>query len=86
MPELRIQLTILALVAAMVLAGAIGLKQRVGAVMLALLSFVWLTVDVEFEGGLIVKLTKTHGLVVADLVGLLGLVCAFALWWRLRRR
>ena len=87
MPDLRILLTIGSLLAAMVLAGVIGYRQAlVFAVMLALLSFVWLTVDKDFEGAHLLRLSATHSVVTGDLPGLFAFVCAVALWWRLRRR
>jgi hypothetical protein len=84
-PELRLVLTALALMAAMVLSAVVGRRQRVGAVLLALLSFVWLTIDRSFEGAVIVEVSSRHGLVVSDLVGLAGLSGAAWLWWRGRR-
>lgn len=85
MPELRIVLTGLALVVAMVLAGVIGWRQRIGSIVLALLSFVWFTVDRDFEGSVLVKFSATHGIVAADLVGIAGFVASALLWWRLQR-
>ena len=86
MSELRVALTIAALVLAMVLAVAVGLRHRIGAVLLSLLSIVWLLVDQFFEGPDLVEITKAHGLVASDLVGLAGLLVSVALWVRLHRR
>lgn len=86
MPELRIALTIVALAAAMLVAGAIGRRQRSGIVVLALLSFVWLTLDHDFEGGVLVTITSHNGITVSDLVGIAGLLVCIVLWLRLRRR
>lgn len=84
MAELRIVLTVLALLAAMVLAGVVGLRRRIGIVLLALLSFVWLTLDKDFEGAVIVTITSHNGVTVSDLVGLAGFVVCVVLWRRLR--
>lgn len=85
MPELRIVLTVLALLAAMLIAGLIGLRQRLGIAVLALLSFVWLTVDKDFEGGVLLTVARHNGLTVADLVGIAGFLVCVVLWWRGRR-
>jgi hypothetical protein len=85
-PELRLITTALLLAAAMVLAGVIGRRQRIGIVLLVLLSVVWLTVDRDWEGGVIVVISQTHGFTTADIVGVAGLGWAFWLWWRSRRR
>jgi hypothetical protein len=85
-PELRLVLTAFALIAAMVLAGFIGARQRSGIVLLALLCFVWFTVDREFEGGVLVTISSTHGLVSSDFVGIAGLAVAAWLWVRSVRR
>jgi hypothetical protein len=85
MPELRLVLTALALIAAMVLSAVVGRRQRVGIVLLVLLSFVWLTIDRYFEGGVILVVSSHHGLVTSDLVGIAGLGVAVWLWVRSRR-
>jgi hypothetical protein len=86
MHDLRIVLTVLALVASMVLCGVLGLRQRLAIVVLALLSFVWLTLDSDFEGGVLISFTSYNGLTASDLVGIAGFVACVVLWWRLRRR
>jgi hypothetical protein len=86
MHDLRIVLTVLALLASMALCGVLGLRQRLPIVVLALLSFVWLTLDSEFEGGVLISFTNHNGLTASDLVGVAGLVACVVLWWRLRRR
>lgn len=86
MHDLRIVLTVLALLGAMVLSGVLGLRQRAGVVVLALLSFVWLTLDDDFEGGVLITLTSHNGLTASDLVGVAGFVVCLVLWLRLRRR
>lgn len=85
MPELRIVLTVVALVAAMVLAGALGVRQRSGALILALLGFVWLTLDNRFEGAVLLTVSDHNGLTAADLVGLAGIGAAGFELFRLRR-
>ena len=82
MAEARIIITALALVVAMVLAGWIGRRQRAGAVVLALLGIAWLTVDHDFEGGVLFTVTEYHGLVTSDLVGLAAIGTAIWLWLR----
>lgn len=85
MTELRLVLTALALAAAMVLAGVVGRRQRIGSVILALLALVWLAADHGFEGAVLLTVTQTHGLTSTDLIGLAGLGVAIWLWFRLRR-
>jgi hypothetical protein len=86
MHDLRIVLTVLALLGAMVASGVLGLRQRAAIVVLALLSFVWLTLDSDFEGGVLVTFTAHNGLTASDLVGVAGFVACVLLWLRLRRR
>lgn len=85
MAELRVFLTAGALLVAMMLSGMIGWRQRAGAVLLALLGFVWLTVDRDFEGGTLIRFSSHNGLTESDLVGVVGIVFAAVLWWRARR-
>jgi hypothetical protein len=82
--EARIVITALALVAAMLIAGWIGRTQRAAAILLALLGIAWLTVDHEFEGGVLFTVTEHHGLVTSDLVGIAAIGAAIWLWLRLR--
>lgn len=84
MAEARIVITALALVAAMLIAGWIGRTQRAAAILLALLGIAWLTVDHEFEGGVLFTVTEHHGLVTSDLVGIAAIGAAIWLWLRLR--
>jgi hypothetical protein len=84
MAEARIIVTALALVAAMLLAGWVGRAHRAAAVLLALLGIVWLTVDHDFEGGVLFTVTEHHGLVTSDLVGIAAIGAAIGLWVRLR--
>lgn len=46
----------------MALAAWIGRRQRIGTSILALLSFVWLTVDRGWEGGIVVVVDARQGL------------------------
>ena len=79
--ELRQALTVTALVLAMLLSGVIGVRQRIGTLTLALISFAWLTVDAKWEGGTLIHLSHSHALTRADLVGFAGLaVAAWQLW------
>ena len=84
MHDLRIVLTVLALLGAMVLSGVLGLRQRAGIFVLALLSFVWLTLDRDFEGAVLISFTSHNGLTASDLVGIAGLAGCVVLWRRLR--
>jgi hypothetical protein len=86
MSELRLIITAALLALAMVLAAWMGRRQRIGTVILALLSLVWLTVDRDWEGGIIVVVDSRHGLTTADLVGVAGLVLAGVQLVRARRR
>jgi len=86
MHDLRIALTVLALLGAMVVSGALALRHRTAIVVLALLSFVWLTLDRDFEGGVLISFTSHNGLTASDLVGIAGFLACLALWLRLRRR
>ncbi len=86
MPEVRVVLTVVALLAAMGLAGALGRRQRAGCALLAMLSLLWLLVNRDFEGPVLLSLTSHNGLTASDLVGLAGFVISAGLWLRLRRR
>jgi hypothetical protein len=86
MPELRLIITAVLLAVAMVIAGWMGRRQRLGIVLLVLLSIVWLTVDSDWEGAVIVDVSASHGLTSADLVGLAGLGWAAWLAWTTSRR
>ena len=73
----------------MFLAGVLGLRDRVGIAILALLSFAWFTIDRLFETKhVLVAITRTNGLTAPDLVGILGLVITalLTLHWRRSRR
>ncbi len=82
----RIVVEAVALITAMVLAERWGRRQPVGAVILALLSVVWLGADKEWEAGVLVRLSDAHGLTTSDLLGLLGLGRATWLLVAHRRR
>jgi hypothetical protein len=85
LPELRDVITAAMLLVAMVLAGLIGRRQRIGIALLALLSLVWLTVDRLWEGPVLVAVSKHNGLVTSDFVGLAGLGAAIWLYRRFDR-
>lgn len=82
--QLRIVATGVALFIAMVIAAFLGWRQRSGVVMLVLLSLVWFTVDHDFEGPVLLALGGEHGIVLSDLVGILGVAVAVWLWFRHR--
>jgi hypothetical protein len=66
-----------ALVLAAVLAGRFG---RPAAVLLGLVSVLWILVNHPMEGGTLVPLSHGHGFTAADLGGLAGMVLAALLW------
>ncbi len=79
--------TTLLLGAAMLVAAGIGFAgSRTAAVLLIVLSVVWLVLSVRPEGPILWTVTPEHGLVLADLWGLLGLVVGGVLLVRSRRR
>ena len=80
MVEARLVVTALAMMLAMFLAGVHGLRHRIGIAILGLLSVAWFTVDRMFEGEVIVRLSRSHGVTVSDLIGLLGLIITGLLW------
>ena len=86
MSELRIIVLIWTLVLLMAVGAALGARRRSGALVLALVSFVWLLVDSDFEGVVLIVVTKRNGLTTSDLVGVAGLVLALGQWWRLAAR
>lgn len=63
-------LTLLLLV---LVAGTSDRTGRAGALVLALVSVLWLLVNGTMEGPVLVTVAPTHGLTAADLTGLLGL-------------
>jgi hypothetical protein len=82
--HLRIALVIAVLLGAMACAIVIGRRQRLGTVLLALLSVLWLLVNKDFEGPVLLTVVEDHGLTTADLLGLAGLILAAWQFWRLR--
>ncbi len=52
---------------------------RLGSLLLIALSAVWIAVSVRPEGPLLIRLTEGHGIVTADLVGVVGLCAGSAL-------
>jgi hypothetical protein len=69
-------LVLVALVASGVAAGWFG---RPGAVVLALVSVLWLLVNKPMEGQVLVTFSETHGLTAGDLAGLAGILLALVL-------
>jgi hypothetical protein len=69
-------LAALAYALAMVLAGAVGYRQRLGVAILTLLSLSWFTMDKLFEGRSLVRISTSMGITASDLVGLAGLLWA----------
>ena len=84
MSDTRIVLVVLVLLASMALSFALGRRQPIGAVLLALLSVLWLLVNSAFEGPVLIDFSNTHGLTTSDLVGVAGLLSAG--WLLVRRR
>jgi hypothetical protein len=82
--HLRIALVIVVLLGCMACAIVIGRRQRLGPVMLVLLSGLWLLVNKDFEGPVLLTVARDHGLTTADLLGLAGLILAAWQFWRLR--
>jgi hypothetical protein len=74
--ELRLLVCALIYVLAMVLAGVVGYRQRIGVWILGLLAFAWLTFDKLFEGRVLIPISATMGITASDLVGFAGLVWA----------
>jgi hypothetical protein len=76
--ELRLIVCALMFAAAMILAGVVGYRQRIGVWLLALLALSWLTFDKLFEGPVLIPISASMGVTLADLVGFAGL--AWAAW------
>ncbi|HET6877966.1 MAG TPA: maleylpyruvate isomerase family mycothiol-dependent enzyme [Jatrophihabitans sp.] len=86
MHTLRVVATALAMLAAMGICATLGRRQRAATVALVLLSLVWLTLDSDFEGPILIKLTKNNSVTLADLVAVAGILVAAGLWRRTSRR
>ncbi len=84
MSDLRIVLVIVVMLGSMACAIVVGRRQRTGTVLLALLSVLWLLINKDFEGPVLLRVTEDHGLTTADLLGLAGLILAAWQFWRLR--
>ena len=56
MPELRVDITAFALLAAILLVAYLGRRDRIAIIVLVLLSVVWLNVDHDFEGPLLIAI------------------------------
>jgi hypothetical protein len=85
MSDLRVVALIVTLGAAMIICAVLGVRHRVGYVLLTLLSVIWLLVDQDFEGDILLTVSNRHGLTTSDLFGLAGLAVAALLWLRQRR-
>jgi hypothetical protein len=72
----------LALVALVLAAAAAPVHGRPGAVVLASASLLWLGLNSSMEGPVLLSVTSSHGLVAADLGGLVGLGLALGCWLR----
>ncbi|MFC4787256.1 hypothetical protein ACT8ZV_22455 [Nocardioides sp. MAHUQ-72] len=70
----------LVLAALVVFAAVCPMLGRIGAVLLALMSVLWLLVNRSMEGVVIVPVTRLHGLTSADLAGLAGIAVAVWVW------
>jgi hypothetical protein len=81
--DTRVVLVVLALLASMALAYLVARRHRIGIVLLALQSVLWLLVNSDFEGPTLVDFSRTHGLTMSDLLGIAGLLLA---GWLLVRR
>lgn len=80
-------LAALALAVLVLAAGLSTRRGRVGAVVLAAASLLWLLVNGPMEGPVLLEVTARHGLTGGDLAGLTGLALAgYRLVQRLRRR
>jgi hypothetical protein len=84
---MRVGLLGVALLAAMVLTALLAWRgSRIAAAAVLLLAGAWLLADKDFEGPHIVAFVPSHGLVVADLVGIAAVVVAVVAWIRTGRR
>jgi len=66
------------LIAMLVVAATGDLTGRPGAVLLAVLSVVWIFTNKPMEGSVIVTISDDHGATMADVVGLVAM--ALAVW------
>jgi hypothetical protein len=83
----RVDVTIACLLLAMLLAAWIGWYRWQGAAVLGLFSLAWISsLDKQFEGPVLWHLGASHGVVLADLAGVAGLVVAGVLTLRLALR
>jgi hypothetical protein len=80
----RVDISLVCLLLAMPLAAWIGWRRWQGAAVLGLISLAWVSsLDKQFEGPVLWHVSHGHGVVLADLVGLAGLVGAGVLTLRL---
>lgn len=54
-------------------------------VVLALLAVSWLRIDKRFEGPVLIRFSREHGVVLSDLAALAAMAVAVAGYWRHRR-
>ena len=85
MSHTRIALTVVVLLTAMGVSAYVGRRSRLGAVLLTLLSVLWLLINSNFEGPVLLDFSKSHGLTSSDLVGIAGIALAAWLWHRAGR-
>ncbi|MDP9394518.1 MAG: hypothetical protein M3Q27_09845 [Actinomycetota bacterium] len=87
MYAIRLAATAGALFVAMAVSAYIGYRvTRLGAVVLVLLSAVWLTVDELWEGPVLLAVRPGSGLTAADPVGIVGLLAGALLLLRRQPR
>ncbi len=75
-PGWRLSATAVLLVACMLGVGWWARRSWLGVAVLAALSVVWLTVDRLWEVTVLFRINTSHGVTLADLVGLAGIVAA----------
>ena len=82
----RLVLVVALLLSAMAVSGVLAFASPCAALVLLLLSGVWIGLDQGFEGPVLLTLVpRRHGITAADLVGVLGAgvaVCSLALYFR----
>ena len=72
---------------ALLLTARVSLRYGVaGGVALVLVSGLWLVVDKQLEGPVLLRVTRNHGLTAADLAGLVGLALGLHQLWGGHRR
>jgi len=69
-------LAVVTLLASIALTAVVALRSRTAAVALALQSLAWLSVNGVAEGPVLLRLGADHGVVMADLLTVVGLIFA----------